>query len=474
MSALARCALCPRASAADTASPSSPPPRRDYAALFERGRSGGVPPLFLAPMEGLGDRRLRRALAFSTGGFDEACREFTRVPGVLSQGARPEKLLRGIALTGYDADELTDWTKFAWNEWDQDAVGTPPPTSRAPNLLAAQLMGSNEELLERCARFLANEGGAPRVDLNCGCPANVVTGKGAGSSLLRDPRDVESCAAAVARGVAGTGCAVTVKLRSGFDDRGLLRDNLLAAQEGGAEFITLHPRTRAQGYSGRADWDDIAFAADLLHIPVVGNGDVTSASLAAKMVRETGCTGVMIGRGAVQDPLVFRRCVAALSDDSFRMGNSTCEDPWDMSVEEEAEAIRGFLRRFADEVFGEAERQEKDGKRRRRRGRSVSEDCERFKVGKLKQVCKYLFAGNDALLPHVSTVLGMEVDLARGVDAAKLLRDVETLVSERWAPPNEVLVDAFSMRTSYQDSADAAEVAGRTAETGVGKDIVRT
>ena len=180
MSALARCALCPRASAADTASPSSPPPRRDYAALFERGRSGGVPPLFLAPMEGLGDRRLRRALAFSTGGFDEACREFTRVPGVLSQGARPEKLLRGIALTGYDADELTDWTKFAWNEWDQDALGTPPPTSRAPNLLAAQLMGSNEELLERCARFLANEGGAPRVDLNCGCPANVVTGKGAG------------------------------------------------------------------------------------------------------------------------------------------------------------------------------------------------------------------------------------------------------------------------------------------------------
>jgi tRNA-dihydrouridine synthase C len=264
-------------------------------------------------MEGLGDRRLRRALAFSTGGFDEACREFTRVPGVLSQGARPEKLLRGIALTGYDADELTDWTKFAWNEWDQDALGTPPPTSRAPNLLAAQLMGSNEELLERCARFLANEGGAPRVDLNCGCPANVVTGKGAGSSLLRDPRDVESCAAAVARGVAGTGCAVTVKLRSGFDDRGLLRDNLLAAQEGGAEFITLHPRTRAQGYSGRADWDDIAFAADLLHIPVVGNGDVTSASLAAKMVRETGCAGVMIGRGAVQDPLVFRRCVAALS-----------------------------------------------------------------------------------------------------------------------------------------------------------------
>ena len=96
MSALTACALSPRASAAGHVSSSSPPPRRDYAALFERGRNGGAPPLFLAPMEGLGDRRLRRALAFSTGGFDEACREFTRVPGVLSQGANPEKLLRGI------------------------------------------------------------------------------------------------------------------------------------------------------------------------------------------------------------------------------------------------------------------------------------------------------------------------------------------------------------------------------------------
>ena len=161
------------ASAASTSSSSDCPPRRDYAALFARGRApGGCPPLFLAPMEGLGDHRLRRALALSTGGFDEACREFTRVPGVLSQGAKPERLLRGIALKGYDARELVH------------------PDSRAPHLLGAQLMGSNTELLERCARILAEEGGAPRVDLNCGCPANVVTGKGAGSSLLRDPRDV--------------------------------------------------------------------------------------------------------------------------------------------------------------------------------------------------------------------------------------------------------------------------------------------
>ena len=90
------------------------------------------------------------------------------------------------------------------------------------------------------------------MDLNCGCPASVVTGKGAGSSLLRDPTYLYESVAAVARGVHGTGCAVTLKLRSGYDDRGLLRENLLAAQAGGAQFVTLHPRTRREGYAGRA------------------------------------------------------------------------------------------------------------------------------------------------------------------------------------------------------------------------------
>ena len=143
------------------------------------------------------------------------------------------------------------------------------------------------------------------MDLNCGCPASVVTGKGAGSSLLRDPTYLYESVAAVARGVHGTGCAVTLKLRSGYDDRGLLRENLLAAQAGGAQFVTLHPRTRREGYAGRARWADIAFAADLLDVPVVGNGDVTSPSKAFELVRLTNCAGVMIGRGAVQDPLVM-------------------------------------------------------------------------------------------------------------------------------------------------------------------------
>ena len=401
----------------------SPPPRRDYAALFARGAEGGCPPLFLAPMEGLGDRRLRRALARSTGGFDEACREFTRVPGALSQGAKPEKLLRRVALNGYAADELL--------ETDM-GVGD-------MHLLAAQLMGSNPELLEQCARILATEGGAPRVDLNCGCPASVVTGKGAGSSLLRDPTFLYESVAAVARGVRDTGCAVTLKLRSGYDDRGLLRENLLAAQAGGAQFVTLHPRTRREGYAGRARWADIAFAADLLDVPVVGNGDVTSPAKAFELVRLTNCAGVMIGRGAVQDPLVFRRIRDAFASESENSENSgNTNDP-----NEPAEITR-FLRAFAAEAFaGEA----LPGTRARASKRLSARDLEKFKLGKLKQVCKYLFAANPGLTPYLAEVLSAD---AETVTADATLERIERLVEAHWRAPEDVLVDAFSMRAGYE------------------------
>ena len=377
-------------------------------------------------MEGLGDRRLRRALARSTGGFDEACREFTRVPGALSQGAKPEKLLRGVALNGYAADELL----FLGDETSGETEDM--------HLLAAQVMGSNPELLERCARFLAAEGGAPRVDLNCGCPANVVTGKGAGSSLLRDPADVYESVAAVARGVRGTGCAVTAKLRSGYDDRGLLRENLLAAQAGGAAFVTLHPRTRREGYTGHARWEDIAFAVDVLDVPVVGNGDVTSPAKAFELVRETNCAGVMIGRGAVQDPLVFRRIKTAFA-------SSGRDDAFDSDLDpNEPAAIKRFLRAFAAEAFaGEA----LPGARVRASKRLSARDLEKFKLGKLKQVCKYLFAANPGLTPHLAAVLSADEN---AVTAEATLERIERLVEVHWRAPTDVLVDAFSMRAGYE------------------------
>ncbi len=226
-----------------------------------------VPRLYLAPMEGLGSYPFRQAIQ-TIGGFDEACTEFIRMP----INAHPESLIKR-----YDPHEL----------------GNTP--------IAAQLMGSNPETMAK-ACFLLEQKGAPRVDLNCGCPSNTVTGRGAGSSLLKTPNLLFDVTKAMKQSVS---IPVSVKLRSGFEDTSLLKENLLAAQEAGADFITLHPRTKIEGYKPPAHWNLIAFAKDLLSIPVVGNGDIVTLSDALEMLKQTHCDALMIGRGAVQNPWIF-------------------------------------------------------------------------------------------------------------------------------------------------------------------------
>ena len=386
----------------------------DYDALFARGRRGGAVPTFAAPMEGLGDARFRIALAANgKGGFDEACREFIRVPGTLPNGADPEKLLRNLCAR-YDADELS---------------GIP---------LGAQIMGSEPWLLTLAAEYLTREKRAPRVDLNCGCPANVVTGKGAGSSLLRDPEDVYACVKAVVDGARGSDSYVTMKLRTGFDDSSLLRENLCAARDAGARFVSLHARTRAQGYSGRANWEDIAFAKEILDIPVIGNGDVTSPAKCAELLRVSNADGVMLGRGAVQDPLIFRRIAATVSRDERGVVHVS-DDVFEREFE--VELVIDFLRAFAAEVF------KTETKPNGKRGSGViAQELETFKVGKLKSIVKYLFAGNPMLLPHMDSV--MRMDPTR-VSAEDVLAEIESLVRDKWETPRNVLVDAFSKRNQY-------------------------
>ena len=178
-------------------------------------------------MEGLGDKRFRKAISTVGGNFyDDICKEFTRVPGNLPNGAKAEKFIKKLSLHDYDAFEL-----------GSEGVK-----------VSAQLMGSNAELLELAAKELASEGEAPRVDLNCGCPANVVTGKGAGSSLLLDPNLVYECMRSVKNGCEGYPAVPSLKMRVGFDDASLFRENVQAACEGGAEILTVHGRTRKQGY----------------------------------------------------------------------------------------------------------------------------------------------------------------------------------------------------------------------------------
>ena len=126
------------------------------------------------------------------------------------------------------------------------------------------------------------------------------------------------------------------------------------------------------------------------------------------------------------------------------------------------------MRRFADEVFNDAEERLSMARQRQRRQRP--EDMENFKLGKLKQICKYLFASNQSLSRHITRVLGTRLEDAT---PRALLDEIEELVMREWNTPEDVLVDAFSMRTRYADGVGKKEKAGRIADKGVGKDIVR-
>lgn len=240
----------------------------------------GCPFLLLAPMEGVGDRCFRKAMA-SIGGFDEAVRDFLRVP----RNAHVKSLARE-----YQADEL------------------------APIPLAAQLMGSDPDLMGEMAQEIERRG-APRIDLNCGCPSNTVTGRGAGSSLLKEPRFLHQVAHSIVKAVK---IPVTLKMRSGYDDISLFRENLLAAEESGVCYITLHPRTKVDGYGPPAKWDLIAEAKSLLKIPLVGNGDILNVEDALKMLKETGCDALMIGRGSVINPFIFHQIRARFAGVSYQ------------------------------------------------------------------------------------------------------------------------------------------------------------
>jgi tRNA-dihydrouridine synthase C len=231
-------------------------------------------------MEGVGDYCFRKAMA-SVGGFDEAVKDFLRVP----RNAHIKSLARA-----YVAEEL------------------------APIPLAAQLMGSDPDLMAEMAREV-QERGALRVDVNCGCPSNMVTGKGAGSSLLRDPGFLHEVVKAVVDAVS---IPVTIKMRSGYEDTSLFKENILAAQETGVRYITLHPRTKADGYGPPANWELIAQAKSLLKIPLVGNGDILNVENALAMLKITGCDGLMIGRGSIINPFIFHQIRAHFSRTPYK------------------------------------------------------------------------------------------------------------------------------------------------------------
>ncbi len=165
-----------------------------------------------------------------------------------------------------------------------------------------QLMGADLAALAETARN-AELAGAPLLDLNFGCPAKGALRGCAGSATLTDPARVEATVQACRDAV--TAIPVTAKMRAGFEDDSLLEDNVRAAEAGGAALVTVHCRTKAEGYCPELDWSRIARAVEVAGGPVCGNGGVKTHADLKRMRSETGCALVMVGHGALADPWIF-------------------------------------------------------------------------------------------------------------------------------------------------------------------------
>ena len=170
--------------------------------------------------------------------------------------------------------------------------------------VSLQLFGSDPKIMSEMAKMI-EELPFQILDINMGCPVPKVVRNGEGSALMKNPELVHEIVSAVSKAIKKP---VTVKIRKGFDD-----DNINAVEiskiieDAGGAAVAVHGRTREQYYSGKADWDIIRRVKEAVSIPVIGNGDVTDVASAEALVEQTGCDGIMIGRGAEGNPWIFKQ-----------------------------------------------------------------------------------------------------------------------------------------------------------------------
>lgn len=233
--------------------------------------------IMLAPMEGVINHHMRKALT-SVGGYDGCVTEFLRITDL----RLPARVFKRLS------PEL--------EQQGQTTSGVP---------VVLQLLGGDPEVMGANAQMAAQLG-APAIDINFGCPSKIVNRKMGGSVLLREPERVHAIVAAVRKAVDAS-IPVTAKMRLGYENDMLALDNALAIESAGAAELTVHARTKVEGYKLPARWEALAPLREALTIPLVANGDIRSLDDYQRCVTASGCVDVMLGRGALNNPSLARQ-----------------------------------------------------------------------------------------------------------------------------------------------------------------------
>lgn len=232
--------------------------------------------LILAPMAGVTDLPFR--LLCSRQGVGLCCMEMVSAKAILYKNKNTESLLE---------------------------------IHRDEGPVSLQLFGSDPKIVSEMAKKI-EERPFSVLDINMGCPVPKVVNNGEGSALMKNPKLVEEIVSSVVKAVQKP---VTVKIRKGFDEEHVNAVEIAKiAEAAGAAAVAVHGRTREQYYAGEADWEIIAKVKEALTIPVIGNGDVTDGQSAERLLTQTGCDGVMIGRAARGNPWIFSQVAAYLED----------------------------------------------------------------------------------------------------------------------------------------------------------------
>jgi tRNA-dihydrouridine synthase B len=262
--------------------------------MIEIGSLRIDPPLWLAPMAGVTDRDFR-LIVRRIGGIGVVTMEFISSKAIVSGNKRTREMMH------FSAEERP---------------------------LSIQIYGSDVATMREAA-LVVEELGADICDINMGCPANKVLKGCAGAALMGDLKLAESIVRTVRDAIT---IPLTVKFRLGLDD---CRRNYLElgkiCEANGVAAVAMHARTARQMFAGEADWSHLARLKETLAIPVIGNGDIKEPEDALRMLAETGCDGVMVGRGATRNPWIFRQIAARLEGST--MGEATLADRRDLILE---------------------------------------------------------------------------------------------------------------------------------------------